>query len=113
MFAGTVGHDVSLYQYGDSNITENRVAVAAGGGNMLEVLHDVAREGINTFITGITVKNQMAEEVHAFEAEHRINLLGGTHYSTEKFACMEMCRYFGKLNLACEFVEGWPILEDL
>ncbi len=113
VFAGTVGHDVSLYQYGDSKITENRVAIAAGGGNMLEVLHDIAEEGINTFITGITVKNQMTEEVHAFEAEHRINLLGGTHYSTEKFACMEMCRYFGKLNLACEFVEGWPILEDL
>jgi hypothetical protein len=39
--------------------------------------------------------------------------LGGTHYSTEKFACMAMTKYFEKLGLPSEFIEDAPGLADL
>jgi hypothetical protein len=40
-------------------------------------------------------------------------LLGGTHYSTEKFACQEMCKYFDKFEIKTEFIEDEPMMEDL
>jgi hypothetical protein len=41
-------------------------------------------------------------------------LLGGTHYSTEKFACQAMCDYFGKIGIiSTEFILDTPMLEDL
>jgi hypothetical protein len=38
-------------------------------------------------------KWSLSAEVHAFEKEQRINVLGGIHYSTEKFACQKMCGF--------------------
>ena len=45
--------------------------------------------------------------------KHKINLLGGTHYSSEKFASMEMCKYFTGLGLPSEFIDDEPDLYDL
>jgi hypothetical protein len=39
--------------------------------------------------------------------------MGGTHYTTEKPACLAMCDYFQKLGLPAEFIEGEPVMEDL
>jgi len=50
---------------------------------------------------------------HELARENAINLLGGTHYSTEKFACIEMCKYFSELGLLSAFVEDVPYFEDL
>lgn len=112
-FRKIVGHRTSLYQYGDKEITNSQVAVIAGGGNSVESLKDVVDLGINTFVTGITVLNEHSEETHDFAKANKINILGGTHYSTEKFACMKMCEYFRKLGLPCKFIPGKPGLEDL
>ncbi|MGY4884366.1 MAG: Nif3-like dinuclear metal center hexameric protein [Nanobdellota archaeon] len=112
-FENAVGHEVSLYQYGTKTIKEGKVAVIAGGGNDVEHLQQVVDEGVNTFITGIAVKNDHSQKAHDFAKEHKINILGGTHYSTEKFACIEMCKYFKDLGLESEFVEGKPGMEDL
>ena len=57
-----------------------------------EILEEISELGINTFVTGITVLSPRTQEAHGFAKENRINVLGGTHYSTEKFACMEMCK---------------------
>jgi putative NIF3 family GTP cyclohydrolase 1 type 2 len=89
------------------------VAVAAGGGNNIEVLVEVAAEGINTFLTGVTILNDYTRKVHEYARDKGINILGGTHYSTERPACQEMCSYFKDLGLPSEFIEGTPILEDL
>lgn len=112
-FQNVVGHEVSLYQYGTKTIKEGGVAVIAGGGNDVESLQQVLDEGVNTLITGITAKNDHSQKAHDFAKEHKINLLGGTHYSTEKFACMAMCDYFKDLGLESEFVEGKPGMKDL
>jgi hypothetical protein len=40
-------------------------------------------------------------------------VVGATHYSTEKYACMSMVEYFVGLGVEAEFVEGTPRMEDL
>jgi len=112
-FENVLGHKPSLYDYGNNKIINQKVAVVAGGGNNIEFLEKIAKEGINVLITGITAKNSHSAEAHKFAEENKINILGGTHYSTEKFACMAMCGYFKKLGLPSEFIEDEPVLEDL
>jgi putative NIF3 family GTP cyclohydrolase 1 type 2 len=112
-FQKAVGHEVSLYNYGENEIKDRTVAVIAGGGNDADMLEEIAKAGVNTFVTGITVKNDHSKKEHDFAEKHRINVLGGTHYSTERFACEKMCKYFEKLGLPCEFISGEPVLEDM
>jgi len=109
-----IGHKASLYKYGDDNIKEQVVAlIAGGGGNKVEFLKEINKAGVNTLVTGVTVKNDYSREAHEFDEQNRINILGGTHYSTEKFACIAIVDYFKSFGLPCEFIEGKPGLEDL
>jgi len=112
-FEKAVGHKISLYNYGSKKIKDQRVALIAGGGNDVEYLQQIADEGVNTFVTGITAKNSHSQKAHDFAKEHKINVLGGTHYSTEMFACIAMCDYFKKLGIESEFIPGKPGLEDM
>ena len=113
LFTETVGHQTKLYLYGDHEIQDGRVAVVAGGGNDMAVVPELLEHNIQVLITGITARNEFSEPVHAFEEENRINVLGGTHYSTEKFACQKMCAYFEKLGLPSVFIEETPVYEDM
>lgn len=108
-----IGHKTKLWKYGSNEIKHQKVALVAGGGNEIEVLQEIINLGINTFVTGVTILNEYSKKIHEFEKENKINLIGGTHYSTEKFACMALCRYFEDLGLNCEFLEDTPMLEDL
>jgi putative NIF3 family GTP cyclohydrolase 1 type 2 len=108
-----VAHDVRLWNYGTKDIKNGKVALAAGGGNEIFVLEEVLNFGINTYITGVTVKNDFSKKSHEFAEKNKINLIGTTHYSTEKFACIAMCGYFEGLGLTCEFIEDIPIIEDI
>jgi putative NIF3 family GTP cyclohydrolase 1 type 2 len=112
-FAAEMGHRTSLYSYGDEEITGNRVAVVAGGGNIPDLLAEIADAEVNVLVTGITVNRGAAEQSHDFAREKGINIMGATHYTTEKPACVAMCRYFKILGLPAEFIEGEPVLEDL
>jgi len=112
-FQETIGHKVGLYSYGNNDIKDRAVAVVAGGGNEVDILEEIAKAGINTFVTGITVKNDHSEKAHEFAEKHKINILGGTHYSTERFACIAMCDYFKKVGLPSEFIKGKPVMEDM
>ena len=112
-FAAEMGHATSLYRYGPEEITGGRVAVVAGGGNIPDVLAEIATAGVNVLVTGITVNRGAAVPTHDFAREKGINIMGATHYSTEKPACVAMCDYFKKLGLPAEFIEGEPVLEDL
>jgi putative NIF3 family GTP cyclohydrolase 1 type 2 len=112
-FKEVLGHNVILYKYGKNIINNSVVAVVAGGGNSVDILEEIASKNVNTFITGITAKNNHSNDAHEFARKHKINLLGGTHYSTEKFACIAMCGYFNKFGLLSEFIEDKPIMEDM
>ncbi len=112
-FEAVVGHKTSLYRYGADEIAGGRVAVVAGGGNDLEVLEEVVAEGVGTLLTGATARNEYSEDAHKYAESHAINILGGTHYSTEKFACQTMVGYFNGLGLSAEFIGDTPGMEDL
>ena len=112
-YAQAVGHETKLYQYGESEIKNSIVSLCAGGGNNLDTIEDLIKEGANVHITGISVKNFYTEKSHELEKENKINLIGGTHYSSEKFACIAMCDYFAKLRLESEFIADVPCFEDM
>jgi putative NIF3 family GTP cyclohydrolase 1 type 2 len=112
-FSDTVDHLVSIYPYGSEVIKNGIVAVAAGGGNIAELHERIAKDGVNLLITGVTVDAPFTRKGHDMAREKRISMLGGTHYSTEKFACQAMCDYFKKLGLPAEFIEGSPSMLDL
>jgi len=112
-YSSALGHETSLYQYGAAGIQGERIAICPGGGNSPFVLDVMSKNNINTLITGVTLVNEYSSEIHKLEKERGINLLGGTHYSTEKFAPMEMCRYFDELGLPAEFVDDEPDMYDL
>ena len=112
-YSQAVGHGTSLYLYGQENITNERIAVCPGGGNMISIVDEMLENGIGTLITGVTLINEYSKETHEYEKKNKINLLGGTHYSSEKFASMEMCRYFNCVGLPSEFIQDEPNLFDL
>jgi len=112
-YSEAVRHETKFYQYGDSEILNNTVAICAGGGNQAFVLQELIENNINTYVTGITLKNEVSAEAHEFAEKNRINIFGGTHYSSEKFACIAMCKYFEQLGLPAEFIEDEPCLEDM
>jgi putative NIF3 family GTP cyclohydrolase 1 type 2 len=111
-----MGHEIKVRQYGDEIIERKTVAVAAGGGCVDFVADELTALGINTFLTGCTrpipsFKPNM--EFHRKARENKINVVGATHYSTEKFACMAMVKYFVGLSIEAEFIEGTTCMEDL
>ncbi|MBU3934989.1 Nif3-like dinuclear metal center hexameric protein [Patescibacteria group bacterium] len=112
-FESVVGHKTGFYQNDIDEIKDKTVAIIAGGGNDVNMLNEIAKEGVNTFITGITILNDYSKAAHDYAKENKINILGGTHYSTEKFACIAICEYFKKLGLSAEFINDEPVLEDI
>ena len=112
-YSRVVGHKTKLYQYGSDTILNGTVGICAGGGNDPIVVNELIANGINVLISGLSLNNKYSSEAHRLEREHNINLLGGTHYSSEKFACMAMCKYFSKLGLQSEFVSDIPCFDDL
>lgn len=115
-FETAVGHNVKLYPYGKGNIDNGLVAFCAGGGNDPNFYSFLNSKGINTHVTGITAINndyQPSIDAHKNAENYKINIMGGTHYSTEKFACIKMIEYFNRLGLKCEFIEDVPCLEDM
>jgi len=94
-------------------IINNRVGVCAGGGNDSGVVSELIDNGVNVLISGLSRNNEYSSAAHELEKENKINLIGGTHYSSEKFACIAMCDYFNKLGLQSDFLEDTPCLQDL
>ena len=113
LYTKIVGHQTKLYTYGDNEIKDGRVALVAGGGNDISIVPELLEHDVKTYITGITLVSEYSANVHDFEKENHINVMGGTHYSTESFACKNMRKYFEKLGLPSVFIEDSPILEDM
>ena len=108
-----VGHEARLWKYGSDKIEGRKVAVIGGGGNEAETIEEITGLGINTFVTGVTLLNRHSRAAHNAARKNCVNIIGATHYSTEKFACMALCNYFDRLNLPCEFIPNTPVMEDM
>ena len=109
-----LGHPCSLYQFGEEALEDGKIAIMAGGAGETDIFPLLRRKGIRLFFTGVT-----SPSVDWFTASHEaaraqgISLMGGTHYSTEKFAPMAMCRYFEERGLLAEFIEETPVFSEL
>jgi putative NIF3 family GTP cyclohydrolase 1 type 2 len=111
-----VGHEVKLWHYGSGEINEQLVGVIGGGGNDVQALGELKSKRINAFVTGVTRKTdgyEPAIRAHNFANANKINIIGATHYSTEKFACIAIVDYFKNLGLEAEFIPDNPDFEDM
>lgn len=111
--ASIVGHKVRLIQNGANQIKNSRVALVAGSNCNIDVVREVADMDIDTLICGVTKVNDKTKEGHNLATEKGINIIGGTHFSTEKFACIKILEYFEKHRIEGEFIDDEPVLEDL
>lgn len=107
-----VGHTIAVYAYGSDIITTS-IAIVAGGGLDKAIIQEAYEKSAHVFVTGITAYSDYTKDAHVFAQENKITILGATHYSTEKFACQAMCKYFLTEGLPSEFIVNEPVLEDL
>ena len=54
--AKLLGNEVKLYNYGGNELNNGKVAVMCGGAKSTDVYKEMADEGINLFIIGVTTK---------------------------------------------------------
>ena len=111
--AGVVGHAASLYAYGADEIAGGLVGFVGGGGTDAQFFRDAAALGLNTYVTGITALSEYSAKAHGVAKELGVNLIGLSHYSSEKFALLRMVEYFEELGLSAEFIPEEPVLADL
>ncbi len=110
----TLGHPVKLYRYGDEQLPGGKIALMGGGASNPDIYAWLKEQGINLFFTGMSSPNiPWCARNHANAQAAGVSILGGTHYSTEKFAVMEMVKFFEGLGLESEFLPETPNFEEL
>lgn len=111
-----MGHEIRLFSYGEKDIKDQKIAVVAGGGNDASIIKELITGGIKNFVTGVVRKSMgypPAIEFDRLAKENKINVIGATHYSTEKFACIAITKYFEKLGFSAKFIKDDPDFGDL
>ena len=109
-----LGHRVKLYAYGEDTLPEGRIALMGGGASNPNIYAELREKGINLFFTGMSSPNiPFCARNHAAAKAAGVSILGGTHYSTEKYAVMEMVKFFEVLGLESEFLPETPNFEEL
>lgn len=95
-----------------------KVAVAAGGGDLPDLLQYAYDAGCDTLLTG-TVENRWAvpsfqelnRKFHELNARLKLNLIGGTHFGTERPAMLAITKLFETYGISCEYCEDELLLE--
>lgn len=110
----TFGHPVKAYPYGGEVLKDGKVAIMGGGASNPNIYAQLRERGINVFLTGMTAPHiPWAARNHEEARKNAVSLVGGTHYSTEKYAVMEMVKFFQRLGLESEFLPETPNFEEL
>lgn len=105
---------VKIYPYGENRLAGGRVAIMAGGASNPAVYAELEQKGINAFITGVTNPQiEWVAPIHEQAKTHRVSIIGGTHCATEKFALVEMVKYFEALGLPAAFIDETPRVLEL
>ncbi len=100
---------LNLFKFGPNKI--GLVAIVPGGGNSAEWLDDAYKLGVRTYLTGCTdrckhpYQQAKTKEFLAKAKELKLNIIGASHYLTEKWAMEQSKLYFGKFGLPVEFIE--------
>ncbi len=95
-----------------------KVAVAAGGGGLPDLLQYAYNAGCDTLLTG-TVENrwtaplfqELNREFHELNARLRLNLVGGTHFGTERPAMLAVTELFETWGINSEYCEDELLLQ--
>ena len=110
-----LGEDVMVHVLTRPRPHAGRVAIAAGGGALREILGDAVARGCQTYVTGNAATNCVLEfvqaDVRAFRslAEKRgVALIDAMHYGTEKPPQLAMVDWFRRRGLEAEFVTTGP-----
>jgi putative NIF3 family GTP cyclohydrolase 1 type 2 len=110
--------DIESVDVFDNGAEEGLTAVVAGGGDQPDVLKQAKEKGCTTYITGTVVHRWGFEplqnanrEFHKLAREWRINLIGGSHYHTEKCAVQDVGKMLEAKGYNAEFVDD-PVLGE-
>jgi putative NIF3 family GTP cyclohydrolase 1 type 2 len=101
----------------DNDAEEGFTAVVAGAGDQPEILKKAKELGCTTYITGTAVHRwafdpiqKLNKEFHTIAKELRINLIGASHYHTEKCAVQDITTFLQENVCQAAFLED-PVLE--
>lgn len=109
-----LGHDVKIYPYGDDKLPGGRMALMGGGASNPAIYAELRRKGINVFFTGMTTPEvTWIARIHEAARAAGVTLIGGCHYSTEKYAPMAMVKFFEGMGMEAEFIEETPHLNEM
>jgi len=94
-----------------------KVAVVAGGCDMPEILQQIYDFGCDTLLTG-TVEHRWSvpfiqegnKKFHELNQALKRNLIGGTHYATERPAMLKVTELFQKKGIECIYCEDNELL---
>ncbi|MCK5115068.1 MAG: Nif3-like dinuclear metal center hexameric protein [Candidatus Aegiribacteria sp.] len=94
-----------------------KIAVVAGGGDEPDILRYAYESGCDTMLTGTVEHRWAAPSVqeknklfHELNKELKLNLIGGTHYGTERPAMIRILDLFKNLGIKCEYCEDGKLL---
>ncbi len=98
----------------------NRVAVVAGGGDMPDILQQAFDLGCDTMLTG-TVEHRWGlpavqegnKRFHELNQRLKMNLVGGTHYGTERPAMQKLIELFADWPVRASYLEDEVLLSSL
>lgn len=109
-----IGHKAKLYPYGSPKLENGCFAVMAGGASDEGIYSELKEKGVNTLVTGMTSpKIEWLKTVHAEARKNKINLIGATHYSSEKFSLISITEFFEDCGLPSRFIPETPRMEEL
>lgn len=113
-FEKALGHPIKVYAHGEEELMGGKFAILPGCAKNPDIYKWLKEQGINTFVTGSAAPVvEWTQKNHAQAEEHGVNILSGTHCSTEKFAPIAMCEFFRNLGVESEFIEEMPYFDEM
>jgi putative NIF3 family GTP cyclohydrolase 1 type 2 len=89
-----------------------RIGVVAGGGDIPEILQYAYDKDCDTLLTGTIVNRwnlpflqETNKKMHDLNKKLKMNLIGGTHYGTERPAMINVLDLFRKNEIECSYIE--------
>lgn len=97
-----------------------KIAVVAGGGDMPDILQAAYALGCDTLLSG-TIENKwnipyvqkLNSDFHKLNETLKLNLIGATHYGTERPAMLKVVKLFENLGIEAEYMEDEILLNAL
>jgi putative NIF3 family GTP cyclohydrolase 1 type 2 len=98
----------------DNDGSVGLTAVVAGGGDQLDIVKEAQELGCTTYVTGTVVHRwermtKSNQKFRDYAQRAGINLVGGTHYNTEKCAVQDVAALLNQHGIQAEFIED-PVL---